>query len=286
MKRVALINDLSGFGKCSLTAAIPVISVMGMQACPLPTAVLTAQTGFPEYYCDDYTEKMDIFTSYWERMEVSFDGICSGYLADHRQISKVQKFLERFKRENTLFLADPVLGDHGCLFPGFDVKIVEEMKELIKSADVITPNLTEACLLSSTDFEKITAHQKEKDYRKYIFEMASSLKEKTKKDQTIIITGILTGEKGNERIGNMVLDQHDYYFRTIHYTGKSFSGTGDLFSAVVCGSMVKGMNAREAVDKAVYFLQEAIEEASREGLEGVHGVNFEHYLHHLWEDKR
>lgn len=85
MKKVALINDLSGFGKCSLTAAIPVISIMGLQACPLPTAVLSAQTGFPSFYCDDFTDKMDFFTTEWQKLDVHFDGIHSGYLASPAQ---------------------------------------------------------------------------------------------------------------------------------------------------------------------------------------------------------
>ena len=100
MKRVALINDLSGFGKCSLTAAIPVISVMGIQACPLPTAILTAQTGFGDFYCDDFTDRMDFFTEKWKDMEVSFDGIYSGYLASPLQIKKVMDFLEQFQNTN------------------------------------------------------------------------------------------------------------------------------------------------------------------------------------------
>ena len=96
MKKIALINDLSGFGKCSLTAAIPVISVLGIQACPLPTAILSAQTGFPEYYCDDYTDKMNYFTDEWANMQVSFDGIYSGYLGSAAQMHNVLYFLENF----------------------------------------------------------------------------------------------------------------------------------------------------------------------------------------------
>ena len=110
MKKIALINDLSGFGKCSLTAAIPVISVMGLQACPLPTAILSAQTGFADYFCDDYTDRMDEFTEQWKKMEVSFQGIYSGYLAGSRQLEKVIHFLDQFKKEDTLYLADPIMG--------------------------------------------------------------------------------------------------------------------------------------------------------------------------------
>ena len=113
MKKIALINDLSGFGKCSLTAAIPVISVLGIQACPLPTAILSAQTGFSSYYCDDYTDKMNRFTDEWEHMQESFDGIYSGYLGSAAQMHNVLYFLEKFHTRDTLYLADPVMGDNG-----------------------------------------------------------------------------------------------------------------------------------------------------------------------------
>lgn len=281
MKRIALINDVSGFGKCSLTAAIPVISVMGMQACPLPTAVLTSQTGFEHYYCDDYTDKMDIFTDYWKKLGVSFDGICSGYLANYRQIEKVLGFLTEFQKEETFFLADPVLGDQGELFKSFDHRLVEEMKQLVKNADAITPNLTELCLLADVDFFSLQKYKNNSDYVERIETIGREVLRKAKKQQQIIVTGILTQKEGKDRIGNLVISKGSIYYRDMHYTGKSFSGTGDLFASVVCGAMVKGMTAKQAVDKAVYFLQEAIDEASREDIPTVHGVNFEAYLSRL-----
>ena len=143
MKKIALINDLSGFGKCSLTAAIPVISILGIQACPLPTAVLSAQTGFPDYYCDDYTEKMNRFTDAWKNMQESFDGIYSGYLGSAAQMHNVLYFLEKFQAKDTLYLADPVMGDNGQRIHIFTQELLDCMKELTKYAGVITPNLTE-----------------------------------------------------------------------------------------------------------------------------------------------
>lgn len=281
MKKIALINDLSGLGKCSLTAAIPVISVMGMQACPLPTAVLTSQTGFNDYYCDDYTDKIGIFTDYWKKIGVSFDGIYSGYLANYRQIEKVLRFLEVFKKKDTLFLADPVLGDQGELFKNFDQRLVEEMKLLVKKADVITPNLTELCLLAEADFFKLIKYKHDTDYIERIEAIGKELRKKSDNDQQIIVTGILTEQDKKERIGNLVINSQGSYYRNMHYTGQSFSGTGDLFASVVCGAMAKGMTAKQAVDKAVYFLQEAIDEASCEEIPSVHGVNFESYLYRL-----
>ena len=254
---------------------------MGMQACPFPTAILTAQTGFDKYYCDDYTEKMDIFTHYWKEMKASFDGIYSGYLAGPAQIEKVLNFLEIFRKEEVFFLADPVLGDSGELFKNFDEQLVKEMRLLTSQADVITPNLTELCFLAGIDYFTLIKHKNEEDYPAKIYQIGLQLLKMADRPQTIIVTGILTDKNGKTRIGNMVIDKKGYYYRDRHYTGKSFSGTGDLFSSVVCGSMMKGKTAIEAVDKAIYFLQEAIDEATREEIPQVHGVHFEKYLYRL-----
>lgn len=132
MKKIALINDLSGFGKCSLTAAIPVISILGIQACPLPTAVLSAQTGFSSYYCDDFTDRMNYFTDEWKQMQESFDGIYSGYLGSATQMHNVLYFLENFHTDNTLYLADPVMGDNGQRIRIFTDELLDCMKELTR----------------------------------------------------------------------------------------------------------------------------------------------------------
>ncbi|MGN0305894.1 MAG: pyridoxamine kinase [Lachnospiraceae bacterium] len=281
MKRIALINDLSGFGKCSLTAAIPVISVMGMQACPLPTAVLSAQTGFTEYFCDDYTDRMDEFTKQWKKMEISFDGIYSGYLAGPKQIEKVLFFLDQFKKEKTLYLADPVMGDNGRTIRIFSPELLQEMKELTRQANVITPNLTEACLLADEDYDRLTMYSQKEDYLKRIQNIGEKLMAKARGKQQVIITGIVSGEDTGERIGNLAVSPNDVSYVESPYTGKSFSGTGDLFSSVICGCLVKGMTAKEAMKKAVCFLQDAIEDASRENVPTNHGVHFEHYLSRL-----
>ncbi len=281
MKKAALINDLSGFGKCSLTAAIPVISVMGIQACPLPTAVLTAQTGFDSYYCDDFTDRMDCFTEEWKKMKVSFDGIYSGFLASAGQIEKVLHFLEVFQEEDTLFLADPVLGDHGETYGVFSEELLIGMKDLTLHATVITPNLTELCLLADEDYEALTACRQESDYLEKIRAICEKLLEKAHTEQTIIVTGIIQEKEDGFFVGNMAVSKKDFFYVETPYTGKGFSGTGDLFASVICGSLLKGLSVREAVEKATFFLQEAIEDASKENIPRVHGVYFEKYLSRL-----
>ena len=281
MKRVALINDLSGFGKCSLTAAIPVISVMGIQACPLPTAILTAQTGFGDFYCDDFTDRMDFFTEKWKDMEVSFDGIYSGYLASPLQIKKVMDFLEQFQNTNSLYLADPVMGDNGKFYSMVNDEFLEGMRKLTQIADVITPNLTELCFLVGTDYENLIAGSEEDTYLDKIQELCQKLLYETKKSQVVIVTGILRKKENREYIGNLAVSNEESFYAETPYTGTGFSGTGDLFASVICGSLVKGYSIREAMKKATCFLQEAIEEATRECIPRNHGVNFEKYLSKL-----
>ena len=281
MKKIALINDLSGFGRCSLTAAIPVISVQGIQACPIPTAVLSAQTGFPHYYCDDFTDRMDYITEEWKKMNVTFDGIYSGYLASPLQIKKVLHFYETFQGDNTMYLVHPVMGDHGRKIRIFTQELLDGMKELTLRADIITPNLTELCMLAGEDYMDIMSHRQKSDYLQRLEEVCRCLLEKAIKKQTIVVTGIIREKDGQEYVGNLAVSEEESFYLETPYTGKGFSGTGDLFASVICGSMVNGLSIQEAIKKATSFLQQAIEDASREKIESNHGVYFEKYLHLL-----
>ena len=281
MKKIALINDLSGFGKCSLTAAIPVISVMGLQACPLPTAVLSAQTGFDEYFCDDYTDRMNIFTDQWKKMGVEFDGIYSGFLASAKQIEKVKYFLDNFQNENTFYLADPVMGDHGKPYGLFSEELLIGMKELTLRADVITPNLTEVCMLADENYANIVKYYDEENYVELILEICRKLLAKTSKSQTIIVTGIIRRMGDKEYVGNLAVSNEEWFYVEDPYIGKGFSGTGDLFASVICGSLLKGMSLKEALEKASSFLTEAIEDAAKAQIPSNHGVYFEKYLNRL-----
>lgn len=281
MKKIAFINDLCGFGRCSLTAAIPVISTMGMEACPLPTAILSAQTGFPSYYCDDYTDRMNHFTDEWSKMNVSFDGIYSGYLANPSQIAQVKYFLDRFQKEDTLYLVDPVMGDHGQKYPFFTEELLVGMRELTSRATVITPNLTEACLLAGVSYDDLYAHRYEDDYLLRIQDVAFGLLEKNRTSLTIIVTGILQEDADGAFVTNLAVSNEECACTSTPYTGISFSGTGDLFASAICGYLVNGVPLQEAMDKAVDFLQPAIEEATNTGIPRDFGIPFQKYLSRL-----
>lgn len=285
MKKIAVLNDLSGMGKCSLTAAIPVISVMGIQACPLPTAVLSAQTGFPSYYCDDYTDRMDAIMEEWKKMDFYPDGIYTGFLADARQADKAVDFIEQFAKEDTKILIDPVMGDNGEEYPIYTEALCEKMRFLVRRATVITPNLTEALLLL---YGAQRAHVLWKelslmDEERLLKFTESTGKELSKEfDTEVVITGIdLPARENHQEIGNLICQDGNTTWVTAAKEGGSYSGTGDLFASVLSAGMVKGIDTVDSVHTAVKFLAKGIHDAVVEGTDRNEGICFERYLSEL-----
>ncbi len=154
MRKIAVVNDISGMGRCSLTAAIPVLSVLGLECCPLPTAVLSNQTGYDSFFCADFTEQMEAYIAEWRKRRINFDGILTGYLASARQADTILSFLEEFKTENTLYVCDPVMADDGRVYDTYDDALCGKIKMLAGKADVITPNLTELCILTGVRIKR------------------------------------------------------------------------------------------------------------------------------------
>lgn len=295
-QKIAVINDLSGFGRCSLTAALPVIASMGVQPCPLPTAVLSAQTGYPSYYLDDYTDKMKKIYGEWEKMGVQFDGVYTGFLADERQISQVSRFLDRFYDEKTFLLADPVMGDNGARFPIFSEKFQHAMKELVSRADIITPNLTELCLLTGADCRMAgvgngdhsasgTAGNRQSLIRE-AGQMARELMAAGPSE--IVVTGIrfIDENTGEEMMGNLAVTREGEEFSSMRFIGESYSGTGDLFASVIAGGKARGESLGESVKLAETFIGAAIKDAVEAKVPRNEGVEFERHLWMLSQVKR
>ena len=286
MKKIAVIQDLSGLGKCSLTAAIPVISVMGVQAVPLPTAVLSNQTGYPSYYCDDYTEHMEQIMTEWEKRKFSPDGIYTGFLADEEQADKILDFFQRFRTENTMVLVDPVMGDNGRAYGIYTEGLREKMLQLVGNAHVITPNLTEALLLlyGKEGMEKRYASLLELDGRKRL-EQIGKIGEQLKKEyglQAAVITGVESqAELCVHQMGNLVVENGHSSWCFAPKIGGSYSGTGDLFASVLSAGLVKEMSMMSCVERAVNFLSKAIAQTVQEGTDRNDGVCFEAYLGEL-----
>ncbi|QPA58078.1 pyridoxamine kinase [Lysinibacillus sphaericus] len=280
MKKVAVIQDMSSFGKCSLTAAMPVLSVMGMQAVPLPTAILTAQTGYSSFYCEDLTSRMDYFMDEWSKLGESFDGIHTGFVTGKEQIDNIFRFLGVFHSTDTTLLVDPVMGDHGEVYKMFTGDLLERMKELVKCADIITPNVTECCLLTGLSFERMQSYQHEIDYIQVLEEAGQQLQQAT--GAKVIITGLNPPTAAGKRyVGNMFVDAERSFHSIRDYNGESYSGTGDLFASVIMGGMMRGQDLVESMKLAETFLAAAIEATSKEQVPREAGVHFEQFLRML-----
>ena len=283
MKKIAVIHDLSGLGKCSLTAAIPVISVMGVQACPLPTAILSNQIGYGSYFWDDFTDRMELIMDECKNTGFTPDGVYTGFLGDARQVDLILKFVDMFCTEGTHILVDPVMGDRGETYKTYSETLCEKMRTLVREATVITPNLTEALLL-------LYGEEGMKERMKELSDMEETqlLKEieKSGRDLTlrfglesVVITGVeVSGSDGRARMGNLVLEKEkaDWCFSVKE--GGSYSGTGDLLASVLSAGMVRGIPMKACVEKAVEFLGGAIHDAVEEGTDRNDGVCFEKYL--------
>lgn len=277
-KKIAVINDLSGFGRCSLTAAISVIAAMGVQPCPLPTAVLSAQTGYPSYFCDDYTDKMEHFRQEWEKMEVTFDGIYTGFVASEQQIENIFRFLETFRRKKTFLLVDPVMGDNGNVYAMFTDRLLSLMRELVWKADAVTPNLTELCLLTDTDYRMIQSLTDEKHLLTVVEQMAGNLMKKGPK--TVVVTGIhfLDEEDGIQKMGNLVVTGNQTSLSAFPYVGGSYSGTGDLFASIIAAGIARGDKITDSIQLAGDFIERAIVDSVKEKVPRNDGVNYEQFL--------
>ncbi len=264
--RVACINDLSGFGRCSLTTAISVISAAGIQVCPVPTAVFSKHTGFPSFYFSDLTDAMVPYLENWSDLE--FDGIYSGFLGSPEQIEIVEAFINVQKKKNpdTMVIIDPVMGDKGCLYSTYTNEMYRRMKKLVTCADLITPNITEACFLTETEYkgEDLSKSESENLVRKLV-EMES---------KQVVLTGIVH----DDNMINMTFDGEKINIDKIHRETKVFSGTGDIFSSVVCAYILNGKSLAESVAAAGKFISKAIEYTMGKGTSLTEGIIFEPVL--------
>lgn len=277
-KKIAVINDLSGFGRCSLTAAISVIASMGVQPCPLPTAILSGQTGYPSYFYDDYTDKMDEFRREWKKMGVSFDGIYTGFMSDGRQIEKVFDFLDTFYRKKTFLLTDPIMGDNGRRFGMCTPEFLGMMKELTARADIITPNLTELCLLTDTDFRMIELMTDEKHLLTIVEQMAKNVMDRGTK--AVVVTGIrfTDSSDGVQKMGNLAVTRKEKFLSAFPFVGESYSGTGDLFASVIAGGRARGDKLEKSMETAGRLIGLALEDSVRGKVPRNDGVDYEQYL--------
>lgn len=250
VKRVAAIHDMSGVGRVSLTAIIPVLSAMGIQTCPLPTAILSSHTQYPHFSFIDLTDNMVSMINEWKALDLRFDAIYSGYLGSTRQIEILENFVKDFRREDTLVVVDPVLGDNGKLYATFDDTMVQGMRQLVRSADVITPNLTEAFALLDRPYKtELTTD-----------ELKATLRDLAKMGpKTVIITSVpIEGDEQHTSVCAYDTETDRFWRVTCQYMPAHYPGTGDTFTSVLTGALLQGDSLPMAIDRAAQFILQGI----------------------------
>lgn len=268
-KKIAVINDFSGFGRCSITVALPIISTLKIQCCPLPTSIFSNHTGFDSFFFDDYTDKMPLYINEWKKLGLQFDGITSGFLGSKKQIEIVTQFFKDFKTKENIIIVDPVMGDYGKIYATYTKEMCEEMKKLVQYADIITPNITELCILTDTPYqEKWKISELEK--------MTEELAEKGPKK--IVVTGIVQ----KEFIANFCYEKgKSPKILRCHRVGTQRSGTGDVFSSIIAADAVNQVPFDKSVKKASNFIKKCILKSIEMDIPVTDGVCFEELLQTL-----
>lgn len=278
--RLAMINDIAGFGRCSTTVSLPVISVMKVQVCPVPTSVLSNHLGFPLCHFDDYTSHMRDYIKVWSELGLTFDGLYCGFLGNEEQIDIVREFVEMFRPP--LFLLDPVMGDHGRAYSSITETHVQKMKELLPLADIITPNITEACLLTGTPWKDGEWTMQElsglcerlADICQQESVSSGEASVGTVSSASIVITGIRQGDS----LVNFLWDDGVYTTVSTPIAGASRPGTGDIFASILAADAVRGETLLTSVQKAANFVGLCITGSEKAGTPVQEGVVFEKYL--------
>ncbi|MGQ7870786.1 pyridoxamine kinase [Sunxiuqinia sp. sy24] len=244
--RIAAIHDLSGFGRASLTVVIPILSSMGVQVCPLPTAVLSSHSAYDDFHTVDLTKELQPMINHWKRLQLDFDAIYSGYLGAAEQVDTVKQFIRDFSGNKPLVVVDPVLGDNGALYSAYTPAMVTKMKELVTLADVITPNLTEAAFLLGEEHQLAIELSEIKQWARRLAEMGP---------EKVIITSVPDQMKNNNTSVVAFNKKDNRFWRvSCDYIPAHYPGTGDAFASVMVGSLLQGDSLPIALDRAVQFI--------------------------------
>ena len=269
MKRILTIQDISCVGKCSLTVALPIISAQGIEACILPTALLSTHTGFKNFTFRDLTDEFDEITQVWHKEGISFDGIYTGFLGSFSQLELIEKIFNEFNGSAPLILVDPCMGDNGKLYHGFDEKFVMKMRELCTKAHVITPNITEASFMCGMPF---FGSDYTRDYILELFEGLASFGVRK-----IVLKGIRykQNECGIIAYDAKTKEKVEYFHEFLPF---HTSGTGDIFASVLFGSLVNGESMQNSIKKAANFVLSSIKVTLKDKNRTWYGVQFEKAL--------
>ncbi len=267
-KRIALINDLTGFGRCSLAVSLPILSVMGIECCPLPTAVLSNHTGFESYFLDDYTDKILPYFEEWKKLDLHFDAVYTGFLGSERQAVYINHIFEALP-DTVKMIVDPAMADNGQPYASCNAALCASMRTLVSHADVVTPNLTEACILTDTVY---TSRYDEG----LLQDLCCKLKRLGAKN--IVITGL----ESKTHISNYIMSGKNTAMVSSPKRSVSRAGTGDVFSSIVAGNVVNNVDLYTAVRQAADFVEKAMELSDCMNIPPQCGICFEQLLNDGW----
>ena len=267
MKRIVTVQDISCLGKCSLTVALPIISAMGTEAVILPTAVLSTHTMFSGFTCKDLSDQIDPIADHWAKEGFTFDAIYTGYLASAPQIGQMIAFFERFGK-SCLKVVDPAMGDNGKLYPAFDAAFAKEMAKLCAKADIVMPNLTEACFMLDLPYT-------EEPSREFVYEVLKKMTDLGAKKA--LLTGVGFED---DKLGVVGYDseKNEYFEYFNQKVPAKYHGTGDIFSSCVVGGLMAGKSLEESAAIAADFTREAIRLTLEDKGEHYYGVHFEQVI--------
>jgi len=273
--RAAAIHDISGFGRSSLAIVLPVLSSLGVQACPLPTALLSTQTsGFTDYFYHDLSDDMEQVIAHWKSLEIEFQGIYSGFLGSPRQVDIVSQFIDDFGKHDALVVVDPVLGDDGRTYGPIQDDLVTGMRRLVSKAGIVTPNFTEAALLLDRPY---TEEIEVDDIKLWLREIAAM------GPGRVIITSVPIARSPQNSSVFAYDSRHERYWKvSCEYIPASYPGTGDMFSSVIVGSLLRGDSLPIAMDRAVQFVAMSIRASFGYEVPHREGVLLERMLPNLY----
>lgn len=272
--RVAAIHDISGFGRTSLTVVIPILSSMGFQVCPLPTAVLSTHTvDFTDFTFLDLTHELEPILDHWEHLNLQFDGVYSGFMASAHQMNSVVRCIKTCMQNDGLALVDPVLGDNGILSPTMTPEMIKKMQWLISFANIITPNFTEVTFLLNKPYQKTVSIQQIKDW---LYKLSSI------GPKVVVATSVPLSTQSHYT-SVIAFDQCSHRFWKIDcpYIPAHYPGTGDTFASVLMGSLLQGDNLPIAIERAVQFVTMGIHATFGHGLPHREGILLERILETL-----
>ena len=274
MKRIVTIQDISCFGKCSITVALPIISAMGVECAIIPTSVLSTHTGgFEGFTFRDLSDDIPKIARHWEKCNIEFDSIYTGYLGSVKQIDYTIDFIKSFKKENTLVFVDPAMADKGKMYTGFDAEFPTHMARLCAVADIVVPNITEASFLTGTPYTESYDEAHVRALLKKLCKMGA---------KKAVITGIAF-EKATQGAYFYDSEAEEFFYYKAENIVRNFHGTGDTFASALIGAITKGFDIKDAIKIAVNFTVECIKTTLPEADAHPYGVKFEECIPSLIE---